>query len=372
MNNRIRMSDRQWSANLWLRIKALVGGCITQETDPTVPSWAKQPTKPTYTANEVGAIPATQKGAASGVAELDSGGKVPSSQLPAYVDDVLEYASQSAFPATGETGKIYVALDTNLTYRWSGSAYVEISPSLALGETSSTAYRGDRGKTAYDHAQAHGSAFASGLYLIQTNSEGHVIAAVAVQKSDITALGIPAQDTTYSAATQSAAGLMSATDKAKLDGIAAGAQVNSITGVKGDAEDSYRTGNVNLTAANVGAVPKTADDQIVPYEWCVKKVHESGSNNLWDFIYAKSSDELRRVRLMSGQTQDGALKMVLYGFANGSLQDASIGVEIDSNNNANYIIGNPAKFRAAASAQLDVGFYIDTQGYLCQRISTDA
>lgn len=80
-------------------------------------------------------------------------GKVPASQLPSYVDDVLEYANLAAFPGTGETGKIYVAIDTNKTYRWSGSAYVEISASLALGETSSTAYRGDRGKTAYDHSQ---------------------------------------------------------------------------------------------------------------------------------------------------------------------------------------------------------------------------
>lgn len=66
-------------------------------------------------------------GVANGVATLDSGGKVPSSQLPAYVDDVLEYANQAAFPATGETGKIYVALDTNKTYRWSGSAYIYIT-----------------------------------------------------------------------------------------------------------------------------------------------------------------------------------------------------------------------------------------------------
>lgn len=80
-------------------------------------------------------------------------GKVPASQLPSYVDDVLEYADFAALPGTGESGKIYVTLDTNLTYRWSGSAYVEISASLALGETSATAYRGDRGKTAYDHSQ---------------------------------------------------------------------------------------------------------------------------------------------------------------------------------------------------------------------------
>lgn len=73
-------------------------------------------------------------------------GLIPASYLPSYVDDVIEAASLSAFPKTGESGKIYVALDTNLTYRWSGTTYVEISPSLALGETSNTAYAGDKGK----------------------------------------------------------------------------------------------------------------------------------------------------------------------------------------------------------------------------------
>ena len=99
-------------------------------------------------------------------ADLDTNGKVPSSQLPSYVDDVLEYSAKSNFPSTGESGKIYVDTATNLTYRWSGSAYVEISPSLALGETSSTAYRGDRGKMAYDHSQ---SAHFSGNYNDLTN-----------------------------------------------------------------------------------------------------------------------------------------------------------------------------------------------------------
>lgn len=164
-----------------------------------------------------------QKGATGGIAELDSNGKVPTAQLPSYVDDVLEYTARSNFPSTGETGKIYVDTETNLTYRWSGSDYVEISPSLALGTTSSTAFRGDYGNTAYTHATAKGSAFASGLYKITTNAQGHVTAATAVEKSDITGLGIPAQDTTYSDATTSAAGLMSADDKTKLDGIAVGA-----------------------------------------------------------------------------------------------------------------------------------------------------
>lgn len=85
------------------------------------------------------------------------GGKVPSSQLPAYVDDVLEFANLASFPATGESGKIYIAIDTNVTYRWTGTGYAEISASLALGETSSTAYRGDRGKIAFDHSQTIGN-----------------------------------------------------------------------------------------------------------------------------------------------------------------------------------------------------------------------
>lgn len=60
---------------------------------------------------------------------LDSGGLIPSALLPSYVDDVLEYANLAAFPGTGTAGKIFVALDTNKTYRWGGSAYTEISPS---------------------------------------------------------------------------------------------------------------------------------------------------------------------------------------------------------------------------------------------------
>jgi hypothetical protein len=71
----------------------------------------------------------SNKAVAGGYASLDGSGKVPSNQLPSYVDDVLEYANLAAFPGTGETGKIYVAIDSGKTYRWSGSAYVEISAS---------------------------------------------------------------------------------------------------------------------------------------------------------------------------------------------------------------------------------------------------
>ena len=170
--------------------------------------------------NNAAYIKSSLKGANNGVAELGSDGKVPSSQLPSYVDDVLEYDSQSKFPTSGETGKIYIAKDTNLTYRWSGTTYVEISASLALGETESTAYRGDRGKTAYDHSQStHArtdatavassttngnikingtdtkvyshptyTAKTSGLYKITVDASGHVSATAAVAKSDLTGI----------------------------------------------------------------------------------------------------------------------------------------------------------------------------------------
>ncbi len=75
------------------------------------------------------AIPSSEKGAALGVATLDAGGLVPAAQLPSYVDDVIEAADFASLPGTGESGKIYVTLDSNKTWRWGGSAYAEISAS---------------------------------------------------------------------------------------------------------------------------------------------------------------------------------------------------------------------------------------------------
>lgn len=99
-------------------------------------------------------VKASEKGKAGGVATLDSGGKVPSSQLPSYVDDVLEYDNKAAFPATGEAGKIYVDKATNKTYRWSGSTWINITNPIDLGETSSTAYAGNKGKANADAIKA--------------------------------------------------------------------------------------------------------------------------------------------------------------------------------------------------------------------------
>ena len=125
-----------------------------------------------------GKISTSAKGANGGVAELDANGKVPSSQLPSYVDDVLSYNSASAFPVAGEDGKIYIAKDTNLSYRWAGSDYAVISPSLALGDTSSTAYRGDWG--------AEDRAAIGALTDLQTSAKSSLVAAVNEVK---TALG---------------------------------------------------------------------------------------------------------------------------------------------------------------------------------------
>lgn len=345
-------------------------------------------------------------------------GIIPADNLPGYVDDVVE-GTLSTFPQTGEGGKIYVDTSTNKTYRWSGSQYTEISESLALGETPSTAFRGDHGKQAYDHisrsdnphgvtysqvgaaaadhthtpseigaAEAShnhsasnitsgilpisrgglggGTATASLFNLIANSvteytgtdvsniaipvidgagsSTNPILKGVAVNnfvdglvqlispddigaaeddhthanattysagflpalgggttnflradgtwakppdtnttysnmsgattgaagkaglvpapsagaatrylRSDGTWSIPPDTNTTYGAATESAAGLMSAADKVKLNDIETGAQKNTVTGIKGDGETNYRTGNVNLTPANIGA-----------------------------------------------------------------------------------------------------------------------
>ena len=173
-------------------------------------------------------------------ADLDETGKILSNQLPSYVDDVLEgYASGIAHDeSTGtitatefyvkdstndmaahyslcnpETGKIYIDENTNLQYRWSGSLFVTTGSHLALGETASTAYRGDRGKIAYEHSQSENKHIPSG------GSEGQILKC----ESDGTATWVDAPS-------------------------------GNVTGVKGNKESSYRIGDVNITPDNIGAL----------------------------------------------------------------------------------------------------------------------
>lgn len=157
------------------------------------------------------------KGQPGGLAELDSTGKVPAAQLPSYVDDVLEYSTKAQFPQTGETGKIYVAKDTNLTYRWTGTQYLEISQSLALGETPSTAYSGDKGKANRDALNSMPTKLTS--YLTPTTSTGEL---VKINYKYAAKDGLnygPLQDDNIDipSATTTNAGAMSAIDKGRLD-----------------------------------------------------------------------------------------------------------------------------------------------------------
>lgn len=157
------------------------------------------------------------KGQPGGLAELDSTGKVPAAQLPSYVDDVLEYSTKAQFPQTGETGKIYVAKDTNLTYRWTGTQYLEISQSLALGETPSTAYPGDKGKANRDALNSMPTKLTS--YLTPTTSTGEL---VKINYKYAAKDGLnygPLQDDNIDipSATTTNAGAMSAIDKVRLD-----------------------------------------------------------------------------------------------------------------------------------------------------------
>lgn len=157
------------------------------------------------------------KGQPSGLAELDSTGKVPAAQLPSYVDDVLEFSTKAQFPQTGETGKIYVSKDTNLTYRWTGTQYLEISQSLALGETPSTAYPGDKGKANRDALNSMPTKITS--YLTPTTSTGEL---VKINYKYAAKDGLnygPLQDDNIDipSATTTNAGAMSAIDKGRLD-----------------------------------------------------------------------------------------------------------------------------------------------------------
>ena len=191
----------------------------------------------------------SEMGVANGVATLGGDGKVPAAQLPSYVDDVLEYDKKASFPTTGETGKIYVAKDTNLTYRWGGSAYVEISVSLALGETSSTAYAGDKGK-----------ALAERL----TTAEGNITS----NDGDITALQTRATNLENGTTAAGKATKLATARKISLTGDATG---NTTFDGSADKSISVTLANSGVTAGTYSAVAVdakgrvTAGSQII--EW---------------------------------------------------------------------------------------------------------
>lgn len=152
----------------------------------------------TLSADDVKAIPSSQKGAANGVATLDANGHIPSNMLPSSVDEILEgYISDDAATFykdakkssayTAETSKIYVDLTSEKIYRWSGSKYSVISETIALGETSTTAFDGFRGKKAYDHSQsAHAPSNAERNIIVGIQKNGADVAPDGSRKVNIT------------------------------------------------------------------------------------------------------------------------------------------------------------------------------------------
>ena len=194
---------------------------------------------PTLTKNDVGLgnvtneaqIPLSQKGAVNGVATLTENGKVPASQLPAYIDDVLEGTLVSTTEFTlnegqqGEvkqSGVIYIDTTTNKSYRWSGSQYVTTGSDLALGETSSTAYAGDKGKQVTDRVAEVYSAnsVVSGLSDITFDSDDTGAQTLSADNALKTWDGSGTQhDIKIPYATASKAGVMSAVDKQLLDNL---------------------------------------------------------------------------------------------------------------------------------------------------------
>lgn len=164
------------------------------------------------------------KGTPNGLASLNESGIIPSAQLPSYVDDVIEVDTFSNLPGTGESGKIYIVQDTNLTYRWSGTDYVEISKSLALGETSSTAYPGDKGKATTDKLNRIPDKLITDAVNVNQSTTEAVLNFTTYRQE---AQQIGRNTLTITSATISQAGLMSSSDKTKLDGLKDQASITS-------------------------------------------------------------------------------------------------------------------------------------------------
>lgn len=243
------------------------------------------------------------KGKANGLASLDDSGKVPSTQLPSYVDDVLEFTQLDQLPKPGESGKIYVVTSTNLQYRWSGSDYVEIpKSSLALGETSSTAYPGDKGKATTDVVNSLSDNLVNDVLVSQSDKNSVSLTIKSITKNPVKknkelllvdgepilltdntpilladnvndglydqndGLYDQADDKliTINQASSFTAGVMSASDKTKLDGLKAQAEIEtSISNVQNNlnAHINNRTNPHRVTKEQIGLdqVDNTSD-----------------------------------------------------------------------------------------------------------------
>lgn len=287
--------------------EAELSTAISTETSERQKGDQDNNTRITEVSNQLNGFIAT-KGQPNGFASLDSKGLIPSSQLPAYVDDVIEVATFDELPEVGEAGKIYVTLDTNLTYRWSGTRYIEISQSLALGETSSTAYAGDKGKVTTDIVTSIGTRV--GLTTIVPSDTAVQINSMGIERDDLDSRfnrRIVSLD--IQSATTTKAGVMSAADKTKLndlktqEGITAdisAVQSNLTTHIT----NKQNPHSVTKAQVGLGNVDNTSDAD-KPVSTAVQTELDKKTNSAItdiDFANSTADDAIMTVDLANGIT----------------------------------------------------------------------
>lgn len=268
----------------------------------------------------------SEKGAANGVATLDATGKVPANQLPSFVDDVLEFADLASFPATGESGKIYVAIDTGKTYRWSGSVYTEISAS----EVNSV--NGQTGVVVLDTDDV--SEGTTNLYYTDERSQDSV-GSILVDSASI--------DLTYDDVTPSitAVVLPAGVDHDALANFVANEHIDHSSVEIQTGTDSGLTGGGDITSTRSlsvdinGTTAETviaSGDELLIYDVSASALKKITRANLLAGIATTSSGDIAETTFAVANNQSTAAPVTGLAFANGVVRsfDAHVSVEIDA------------------------------------------